>query len=177
MYSDSEGAFCEVCIDGYYLGSEDKKCILIENCKISENENKCLQCDDFYCLDVKRQKCIENDFLENTDIKIYFSCNRTNDQGNACEQCIEGYEVNEEGYCIDVEYCIERDNGKCIKCKNKIDSDGYILKYCANDIFGCVETQSSNCVKCNNLERIYSCTECMEGYINSFGYCIEQQKE
>jgi hypothetical protein len=175
MYSDSEGAFCEVCIDGYYLGSEDKKCILIENCKISENENKCLECDEFYCLDVKRQKCIDNDMLENFDIKIYFSCNRTNDQGNACEQCIEGYEVNEEGYCIDVEYCIERDNGKCIKCKNKIDSDGYIYKLCANDIFGCVETWDKACAKCNNFEKKFGCTECKEGYIlDSFGNCIKQ---
>ena len=178
MYSDDEGEFCEVCIDGYYLGSEDKKCILIENCKISENENKCLQCDEFYCLDVKRQKCIENQYLENLDMKIYFSCNRTNDEGTACEQCIEGYEVNEEGYCVDVELCIERENGKCIKCKNKIDSDGYIYKYCANDIFGCVETSYNNCVKCNNLEKIYACTECMEGYaLNSFGNCIKVQKE
>ena len=178
MYSDDEGEFCEVCIDGYYLGSEDKKCILIENCKISENENKCLQCDEFYCLDVKRQKCIENQYLESLDMKIYFSCNRTNDEGTACEQCIEGYEVNEEGYCVDVELCIERENGKCIKCNNKIDSDGYIYKYCANDIFGCVETSYNNCVKCNNLEKIYACTECMEGYaLNSFGNCIKVQKE
>ena len=178
-YSDNEGEFCELCIDGYYLGSEDKKCILIENCKISENEKKCLQCDDFYCLDVKRQKCIENNILENPDIKIYFACKRTNDEGTACEECIEGYEVNEEGFCIDAEYCIERENEKCIKCKNKINNDGYISKYfCANDIFGCVETSDITCEKCNFFEKKFACTKCIEGYIlNSFGNCIKKQKE
>ena len=177
-YSDDEGEFCDVCIDGYYLGSEDKQCTFIENCKYSENENKCLECDDYYCLDVKKQKCFENDFLEDENIKIYFACKKTNEEGTACEQCIEGYEINEEGYCIDVANCEERINGICVKCKNKIDFDGYLIKYCANEVFGCVETTYKNCIKCNNLKKIYACTECEEGYIiNSFGDCVEPNKE
>ena len=176
-YSDDYGEFCDVCIDGYYSGSEDKKCSLIENCKKSENENTCIECDEYYCLDVKNQKCIDNDILYDENIKIFFACIRTNEEGTKCETCIEGYKVNEEGYCVDVENCEEKKDEKCVKCKNKVSSDGYIIKYCANDIFGCVETTSKNCIKCNNLMRIYDCTECEEGYkINKyFGYCEKEE--
>ena len=178
-YSDDYGELCDVCIDDYYLGSEDKKCSLIENCKKSENESICLECDEYYCLDVKKQKCIENDFLEDENIKIYFACIRTNEKGTACKECIEGYEINEEGYCIDVENCEERqEDGKCLKCKNKVDLNGYTINYCVNDIFGCVETIHKNCLKCNNLTKIYICTECKEGYkLGLYGECLEEIKE
>ena len=32
------------------------KCTRIENCKKSENENKCLEYDEYFCLDVKKTK-------------------------------------------------------------------------------------------------------------------------
>ena len=175
-YSDDNGELCEVCIDNYYLGSEDQKCSLIENCKKSENVSVCLECDDYFCLDVKNQRCIDNNFLEDDNIKIYFACKRTNEKGTGCEECIEGYKINEEGYCIDVENCeVRQEDGKCLKCKNKVDSNGNIINYCANDIFGCVEIKYSNCLKCNNLTKIYACTECKEGYnLSIYGECLEK---
>ena len=60
-YVDNSREKCTKCIEGYYLGSSDNKCSTIENCKIVENENKCFECDQFYCLDVKKKKCIDND--------------------------------------------------------------------------------------------------------------------
>ena len=178
-YSDDNGELCDVCIDGYYLGSEDRKCSLIENCKKSENEYICLECEDYYCLDVKNQKCIDNGFLEDENIKIYFACKRTNEKGTLCEECIDGYEINEEGYCIDVENCEERqEDGKCIRCKSKVDLDGYIINYCANDIFGCVEISNKNCLQCNNLTELYTCTKCKEGYnLNRYGECLGGYKK
>ena len=178
-YSDDNGELCEVCIDNYYLGSEDQKCSLIENCKKSENVSVCLECDDYFCLDVKNQRCIDNNFLEDDNIKIYFACKRTNEKGTGCEECIEGYKINEEGYCIDVENCeVRQEDEKCLKCKNKVDSNGNIINYCANDIFGCVEIKYSNCLKCNNLTKIYACTECKEGYnLSIYGECLEKYNE
>lgn len=177
-YSDDYGENCDVCIEEYYLGIEDKKCSLIENCKISENENKCIECDEYYCLDVKNQKCIDNDYLEDINILIYFACKETNENGTACEKCIDGYQVNEEGFCFDVENCEEKEDGKCLKCKDKVEFNGYNIYYCANDIFGCVQTSHQNCLKCNNLQLIYYCTECYDGYkLNSYGDCIKENKE
>ena len=177
--SDDEGESCEQCIEGYFLGSEDKKCSLIENCKYSENEAVCNECDEYYCLDLKNHNCIANDYLEDENIKIYFACIMTDEEGTKCEKCIEGYIVNEEGYCIDNENCEQKDNDICVKCKNKIDLDGNIIKYyCANDVFGCVEITYDNCLKCNDLNKIFYCTECEEGYfINPWGVCIKENNE
>ena len=173
--TDFYGKNCFECEDSYYLGMEDYKCSKIENCKISENENICKECIEYYCLDVKKQKCVENDFLENEEDKIYLNCNRTNEEGDKCEECLKGYEVGEEGYCIDVERCLEKKDGICEKCRN-IDDGGYGQYYCANTVFGCINTFISDCIRCDNLLDLFSCTECEEGYeINEYGLCIDSE--
>ena len=167
--TDYYGNECFKCIEGYFL-SEDKKCTKIENCKISENENKCLECIEFFCLDVKKQECIENDFLQEEKKKIYINCNKTNEEGNKCEECLEGYEVGEQGYCEDAERCLEKIDGICIKCGN--DNSG---NYCANSIFGCIPTYLQNCIKCDDIYNLYACTQCEEDYkINEFGMCVKE---
>ena len=169
--SDSEGEYCVDCIEPYFLGIDDDLCSLVEACAKIENEFRCKECIEFYCLDVNKGICIENDLVENDTYKIYYACNYTNKEGNACEKCLDGYEVGEEGYCIDIERCIERnEDGICLKCKNQ---------YCANDIYGCIDSHYSNCIRCNNLYDLYACTECIEGYkVNIFGGCDpESNKE
>ena len=153
---------CNKCVDGYYLGLNDNKCSIVENCKIVENENKCFECDTFYCLDVKNQKCVDNDYLSDNNDKIHISCNRTNEEGTTCEQCINGYELNEMGYCVDIDFCEEKKDGKCLKCKDIISENGY--EFCANEIFGCLDNSIDNCLRCDNLNDLYSCTECKKGY-------------
>ena len=169
--SDYYGNKCFKCVEGYYLGSEDKKCSKIENCKFSENENKCIECDKYFCLDISKQKCVENNFLYDESQKIYINCNKTNKEGNKCEECLQGYEVGDEGYCIDVERCKEKKDRNCIKCGS---DDFYDYKYCANSVFGCIKTVLQNCIKCDNIFNLFACTECEEGYeINEYGMCIK----
>ena len=108
---EPSGEICKKCEEGYFLGIEDNKCSKVENCKFVENENKCLVCDTLYCLDVKKQKCVDNDYLIELNDTIYISCNITNEEGTACAQCIDGYEVNEEGLCVDIDICEEKKNG------------------------------------------------------------------
>ena len=164
--SDEEtGTYCVNCIDPYFVGIDDDLCTLVEACAKSENEFRCKECIEFYCLDKNKGICIENDKIENETYKIYYACNYTNEEGTRCEQCLDGYEVGEEGYCIDVERCTERENGDgvCLKCKDE---------YCANDVYGCVNSHYGNCVRCNNILDLYACTQCKEGYkINLFGGC------
>ena len=156
---------CIECIEPYFLGYEDKLCSLIKGCAISENELRCIQCMEYYCLDINKGICIENNRIENDSYKIYMACNYTNDIGTACEKCLDGYEVNEEGYCIDVERCVERENenGVCLRCEGD---------YCANDAFGCVINHNTDCVRCNKLYDLFWCTQCDEGYkLNDKGGC------
>ena len=166
--SDSEGDYCIDCIEPYFLGIDDNLCSLVEACAKIENEFRCKECIEFYCLDANKGICIENDLVENEAYKIYYACNYTNKEGNACEKCLNGYEVGEEGYCIDIERCIDRNReGICLKCK---------VQYCSNDVYGCIESHFANCLRCNNLYDLYSCTECLEGYkVNIFGGCDSQR--
>ena len=161
---------CRICEDNYYLGSGDKKCSNITKCKISENGDKCLAFEIGNCLDLKKGKCFDNKFLYEEDQKIYIVCNHTNEDGTACEQCLEGYEVNEEGLCVDVERCIEKENNTSIKCKE--DPPDY-LYYCANKYYGCHENYLlPNCLRCDNIFDLFACTECKEGYeLNKYGLC------
>ena len=162
---------CYRCDNGYFLGYEDNKCCKVDKCKKSENENKCLECDTFYCLDAKKQECVDNDYYYSIDDKKYISCIRTNEEGTACEKCLEGYEINEEGFCVDKDFCEEKKDGKCLKCKDIISENSY--EYCANEIFGCIESAKDNCLRCDNLEDLYECTECNEGYKKSGQACVK----
>ena len=168
-YTDDSGEKCDDCMEGYYLGSEDYKCTKIDSCKISENENKCLECDDNFCLDVKKMTCEYNTYLEDENNKIYINCLKTNEEGTKCEKCLDGYEIGNEGYCIDNSFCEEKnEEGICLKCTNITSEDGY--HYCSNNLFGCLKIRYDNCLRCDNMKSLYECTECKEGYIKkSFG--------
>ena len=181
-YSDENNEKCLKCIDGYYLGKEDKKCTLIENCKKSKNETTCLECNDYYCLNSKRDKCIRNDFLKNEEDKMYFACKKVNEKGTKCEECIDRYELNENGYCFTLENCeatkdsseIDSNEEKeCIKCDNNQNKNGYF--YCSNKYFGCIEGHFEHCIRCDNLLDLYECTECIKDYSkNQYGKCVLQ---
>ena len=168
--TNKEATQCEICELNYYLGSVDKRCSNITRCKISENGNKCLVCDECFCLDLKKGLCFDNDYLYDENKKFYINCNMTNKEGTACEQCLKGYEVGEEGYCIDVERCEKKEDGICVKCKDNPPNYAF---YCANKYFGCMQNYlTSNCVRCDNIFDLYSCTECEEGYqLNKYGLC------
>ena len=88
------------CIEGYYFGLEDKKNILIEGCSISENENKYLECEQYYCLDVKTGQCIYNDEIEDEEKKFNFRCNRANEEGTKCEACDENLILVKMNYIL-----------------------------------------------------------------------------
>ena len=160
---------CEKCEKNYYLGLGNKKCSNIERCKFSENGDRCLACDETYCLDLNKNKCFDNDFLYEENKKFYIACNMTNEEGTACKECLEGYIIGEEGYCIDIERCEKKENNTCVKCKS--DPSGFPY-YCANKYFGCIESYMTKCIKCDNIFDLFSCTECEEGYkISDDGFC------
>jgi len=46
--------------------------------------------------------------------------------------------------------------------------------FCANELYGCLEIDKQNCLRCDNMEDLYQCTECKEGYNKTVnGYCMK----
>ena len=154
--TDINGTRCDLCKEGYFLNTFDKKCGKVDNCKFNEdnNRNRCKECEEYYCLNVKDGKCYDTDFLKREEDKIYIACIYTNEEGTACEKCLDGYEVGDNGYCVDVTRCEKRENDICVKCKEYEDST-----YGANSVFGCLEIYVKNCLKCDDLLDLYKCTE------------------
>lgn len=169
--TDETGEKCEECINEYYLGEKDNKCSKVEGCALSENENKCLECDSSFCLDLPSGTCVYNNHIETEETKFYYKCHQTNKDGTACEVCNEGYTLGKNGLCVDVEHCVEKDeDGSCKKCQN--DSEGV---FCLNNVFGCLYVNYNNyCLKCNDVFNINHCDECLEGYsLSDEGYCVK----
>ena len=167
--TDQNSGECVQCIDGYYLGYEDNKCSLIEGCSISENENKCLKCDLYYCLDAITGQCLENDEIKDEDKKYLFRCSRTNEEGTRCEDCSENLILDENGLCIDYDHCAEKnEDGTCKKCQDSKEGT-----YCLNKDFGCVDISfKKNCLECDNLPDFFYCTKCIDGYTLDNGDCL-----
>ena len=166
----SQKNYCVDCIEGYFTDGEHK-CTKVEGCFKSEDENRCLECEEFFCLDLKTGNCIDNDYIEDEKNLIYFRCNKTNKEGNACEECIEGFSVNNKGICVNDTYCDERnEEGICQKCKN--DENGV---FCLNNIYECVEVYFNDyCLVCNNILDFDNCTRCFDGYnLNENNECVE----
>ena len=166
---------CNYCVDGYYVGNIDNKCSKIEGCALSENENKCLECDTFYyCLDSKTGKCEYNDEVFDEEKKFYYRCNKTNKESTACEECYSGFTLNENGLCVDEENCEEKNEDNT--CKKCVDERG---SFCLNDIFGCVKVLGyTYCLECNNIFDFFNCTKCFDGYsLDKYGGCRPNENE
>ena len=171
--TDSLGRFCVNCIENYYLSPENLRCSIINGCEITnEDDTKCLECNIHYALNLKTGKCEDNDIIEYEEKKYYYRCNKTNEEGTACGICMEGFTLNENGLCVDLENCAEKNNdGTCKKCQN--NEETYYF-YCANNFFGCVETYDHYCLECNNIFELDKCTKCFEGYeLNDENQCVE----
>ena len=95
--TDNSGSFCETCMKDYTLITRYHSCVNISGCNIQESDNRCLECNSYRCLDVKSGLCENNN---DRNKKIYYKCRRTNEEGTACEECLEGNSLNEEGFCV-----------------------------------------------------------------------------
>ena len=154
---------CFRCIKGYYMGYKYNRCSSINGCEYSEDDNICLECHELYCFDANNGKCIRNDEVKFEDKIFYYRCNRTNKEGNACEECLDGFTLNEKGQCIDKINCKEEKDGVCIKCPPN-EEDRPFHYHCLNNVLGCVETFLENCLECDDILNFEKCTKCIEGY-------------
>ena len=173
LITDMEGEYCITCVDNYYLSYKDHKCTKVYGCNLSENEEKCLECDGRHCLNAKTGKCEYNDRIYDEETKIYYRCKKTNKDGTECEICEDDFELSEKGYCVDTAHCVEEEDGICIKCKNNRSYSS-----CLNSYFGCVPTSYMKCIECNNNLDFDICTKCRSDYeLNEEGVCVEIEDE
>jgi len=171
IVSDSNAEFCSNCEKNYYLGKKDKKCTNIIGCDLSENRIRCKECNENYYLNIKTGMCIYNEEIKNEDEIKFYRCNKTNQEGTACEICKNGLSLDENKFCIDKKHCTDMTDKTCKKCQSD---------YCLNNIFGCIESifEFNYCAICNDVYDFYNCTKCIDGYkLDEYGDCIEIEKE
>ena len=137
-----ETGFCNECEEGYFLTSEDHKCIKTENCKESIFGN-CISCDQNYYFNKKEDKC---------EIKRgnFSHCKQTID-GINCDICDESYFPDADGICVNSEFCLESTYFICQKCQ-----PGYFL----SDNHVC--TKTDNCYVVDKV--INLCSICKDDY-------------
>ena len=175
--TEDDGLSCSLCEYGYYLSSEDKKCVKMYGCAISENENKCIKCQNTYCLNLKNYTC-EDNFYDPKDINklFFYNCNKTNEEGTECAECINDEYIIINGLCNNINDCEQFENDKCVKCKN-VGYWGVLYPLCLNKDFGCVTGNVVNCSICDNSINFKECNECQEGYeFDEENNCIEIDK-
>ena len=166
---DINSEFCEQCVDDYYLGEIDNRCTSNYGCDLSDQEDleRCIECNDYFCKDLKTGKCEYNDELNDENKKIYYRCHLTNKEGTECEECLDGF-ILSNGLCREDIHCIEEKDGICQKCHNS-----FSYHFCLNKDFGCEQIFYDNCWKCDDFLDFNKCTKCYEGYeLNKFDKCV-----
>ena len=156
---NSENGLCEECKPGYYLNSGDYKCSLVENCFESSFEI-CKKCKIGYMINKKENKCI-------IQVENFEHCLQTLDE-KVCDICEDNYYFDNEGLCVDTNYCDKRENSnKCGQCIS-----GY---YLSEDKMSCVSTE--NCKEGN--KEIGICEICSDKYYLDYkdGKCKSNEEE
>lgn len=94
--TDDSGEQCKSCIENYELVTKYHRCTNIKGC-LHQEQDKCLECNSYNCLDVKTGLCESN---INKSSKQYYKCKKTNKAGNSCDECVEGMVVDDDGFCV-----------------------------------------------------------------------------
>ncbi len=169
--TNPEGNQCQWCINGYHIGGIDKKCSLIKDCAVikqdekEDKDDKCIRCEDHYCLNSKTGTCeLFNFYVIDEETKMFFNCNTTNEEASACGECIDDYTLNKKGFCYNPSFCEIEDEDNEGECKKCIEGESP-FSFCINKNFGCVENYfNENCFRCDDDMNFDNCTECKEGY-------------
>lgn len=99
--------YCYNCSTGYQpiIQNNQSICIFrVANCSLYDINGRCTQCQTNYVL--QSNTC--NFFIAN--------CATVNNSTKLCLQCINGYTLTADGYCINIPFCNQSIVGNCISC-------------------------------------------------------------
>ena len=166
-YINMRKGICSKCKEGFYLNKIDNRCIETENC-LESSFGKCLECTYGYYLDKIDNKCKKQ-------TEKFLNCMQTID-GKSCDKCNEGFYFDEEGNCIEINYCSKLGNsGECEKCiSGYYLSSSYYKPGCSKDK-NCYEADKDSglCLQCKENYYIdYKDGRCKSNLDNNeFKYC------
>ena len=158
---------CKKCKLDYYLNIKENKCTeenkLFKNCKISNDGEKCDECDLGYYFD-ESGKCASINY-----------CSEQTWYGR-CKKCINGYYLSENyNSCTSEKYCLsgDKDFGVCNSCnwnyyldlkdrKCKSNREDNIFKYCRE--------ANEKCILCTYGYELGEDKKCSTSY-----YCQESE--
>ena len=185
-------ASCYECIkNATYIINNQGNCIeKIDYCK---NQNKdveykqCLECDNqYYCIQNDTLNCrkVENISLyysykyitiDDKEINCFERCNNTfknclKCNKNSCTLCIDGYELNNNKYCVKkIDNCVNQNMNinyeQCLECRSN---------------YYCIGNDSAHCQSIDNIQYYYYFTEtpiyCIKRCNETFDYCVNCDK-
>ena len=187
----TEGEKCMACEDGYITTKENTKCKekkIIENCKNTDDENICIECNEEYELYDNGLKCIKKcnelskiapfgECIPRIDsCSIYNSDNtcekcEENDElkDNSCNECSSGY--GDGKICFpQIENCLYQIGEKCKECDSqyKKSDDEKSCEECEDNKFSYgLDNQCYDIIDhCEEIsyEKYYSCEVCEKNY-------------
>lgn len=207
---------CNICNDGFYFDTNYQQCLQCSSSGCAEcdqnNPDICNVCfeeyvSDYYgyCCDTSCLACSYNspycsECPEGTYLSLYCvscldHCKNCQD-GNTCDVCEDGYELNYYGECLET-VCNIRG---CSSCPNSLDQCtecfiGYNQDEngnCCNSVCKTCSKDSAECSSCNNGGYLdsnicygcsdncktcdaYNCKSCSDGYSLEYGECIKSE--
>ena len=174
IINDEGQKVCDKCESPYYLGDDDLRCTLVQDCAVSsEDSTTCLKCGSGTCLNRRLNKCQINYYLDDEeDNSVCYFCLDTSNDGTKCETCEEDFIPSEKGFCIEEFGCAKREGNTCLECKQDVIVKGNYASYCLNHQYECMRSVEG-CYKCDNYYNPGNCTECSKGYYleEHFHYC------
>ncbi|KAL4470417.1 hypothetical protein ABPG74_012028 [Tetrahymena malaccensis] len=148
------------------------------NCKVCENQNKCLVCDEeFSLLEGKCYKCMSHQYLDNKlkqCVECDDDCKTCFDEGRqSCLECLDPAKFfDQDNFCVSKcapGYIKNDKTNRCQKCKYIIDQQSKTTTCvldCRRNQFLDHKTEicndcQNNCSECLSLTK---CTSCIQDY-------------
>ena len=166
--------------------NEIENCI---ECGTGVDADKCKSCEEKYFLALKGEKCIKCDDTYYGMVGCNGTCTFMKDISNVkCQDnsCKSGYYELTPGYCaicsltdqncLDCSYSIEKQEFRCLECKDDyfVDKNGLCQK-CGDNCKKC--TNENFCLECNEKYTVYPDGKCYDNIENcKIGvYSIDKQ--
>jgi len=155
----SADGICLTCEASYSLKAGNTECMKnLENCKTSDNNGQCTECDTGYYLKDPTQ-CVIYSFHPN--------CTKLDPTSDKCLECTDFHKLNSSNVCVELSRCqeFEDDNKTCKTCK---------LAYALNkDTKECESERPERCHTWDPTNNV--CDECHSPYKLEDNECVEDK--